>query len=257
MRIEKTTAFVGDSALFAAFPIRKPNPQSTIRNPKSKMSTDPRPADPKNPTEGQPPRAPGTNPEATRAEAVEELVAYLDGELDPKAARAVETKLTLDPAARAEADSLKRTWELLDFLPRPEAPADFTQKTVERLEPLKQQGSGSRPSQPVNATVPEGQRAAPSTAQSPVVAGSRRGKRLRGGLAWAAALLLAGFGGYIGRGWVVSARQAPPDKGPEALQLSDLRVLENVRLYRNIDNLEYLKALDHPELFGDDGGAGQ
>src|SRR5579884_2574830 len=61
-----------------------------------------------------------------------ELVAYLDGELSGERARAVETRLSLDPAARAEADALKRTWDLLDFLPRPEPSASFTQKTLSR-----------------------------------------------------------------------------------------------------------------------------
>ena len=36
-----------------------------------------------------------------------DLVAYLDGELDEEASRALESKLSLDPKARAEADSLK------------------------------------------------------------------------------------------------------------------------------------------------------
>src|SRR3954451_13737717 len=49
-----------------------------------------------------------------------DLVAYLDGELTGEAARALEAKITLDPQARAEAETLKRTWELLDFLPKPE-----------------------------------------------------------------------------------------------------------------------------------------
>ena len=38
------------------------------------------------------------------------LVAYLDGELDDDAARALEAKLSLDPDARAEAETLRKTW---------------------------------------------------------------------------------------------------------------------------------------------------
>ncbi len=48
-----------------------------------------------------------------------DLVAYLDGELGGEAARSLEAKITLDPAARSEAETLKRTWDLLDYLPRP------------------------------------------------------------------------------------------------------------------------------------------
>src|SRR5438067_8003934 len=61
------------------------------------------------------------------------LVAYLDGELDEAAARALEAKLSNDPGARAEAESLRRTWELLDYLPRAEASTTFTHRTLERL----------------------------------------------------------------------------------------------------------------------------
>src|SRR5262249_41070651 len=59
------------------------------------------------------------------------LVAYLDGELDAEAAQALEAKLSVDPTARAEADALKRTWELLDYLPRPEPSPSFTHRTLE------------------------------------------------------------------------------------------------------------------------------
>ena len=41
-----------------------------------------------------------------------DLVAYLDGELSGEAARAMEAKISLNPAIRAEADALRRAWEL-------------------------------------------------------------------------------------------------------------------------------------------------
>src|ERR1051325_5882976 len=61
------------------------------------------------------------------------LVAYLDGELDEAAAQAIEARLSSDPHARAEADTLLRTWDLLDYLPRTEASTSFTHRTLERL----------------------------------------------------------------------------------------------------------------------------
>src|SRR5947209_12755642 len=67
----------------------------------------------------------------------EDLVAYLDGEADDDTARRVEAKLSLDPAARAEADTLRRTWELLDFLPRAEPSPSFTHRTLERVQPVR------------------------------------------------------------------------------------------------------------------------
>src|SRR4051812_30678918 len=71
-----------------------------------------------------------------------DLVAYLDGELTGEAARALEAKITLDPQARAEAETLKRTWELLDFLPKPEPSASFTHRTLSRINPVPKAESG-------------------------------------------------------------------------------------------------------------------
>src|SRR4051812_21353285 len=78
-----------------------------------------------------------SNPSGLNAKEQADLVAFLDGELTGEAARALETKLSLDPAARAEAESLKRTWELLDFLPRSEPSPAFTQKTISKLAPIR------------------------------------------------------------------------------------------------------------------------
>ena len=73
-----------------------------------------------------------------------DLVAYLDGELDGDAARRIEQKLALDDAARAEATALKKTWDLLDFLPRTEPSPSFTHRTMERLTPIRT-GANDRP----------------------------------------------------------------------------------------------------------------
>src|SRR5437764_11816096 len=105
------------------------------------------------------------------------LVAFLDGELDEATAHALESKLSLDPQARAEADALKRTWELLDYLPRPEPSTDFTNKTLSKLSVQ----SLSSKSVPVTA------------------APQRRRPGWLLPLGWAAALLLAAGGGFGAR----------------------------------------------------------
>src|SRR5262245_6915589 len=74
-----------------------------------------------------------------------ELVAYLDGELDPPAARKVEARLAQDPAARARAAELKKSFDLLDYLPRPEPSPTFTTRTLDKLPALP---SGSGPTAP-------------------------------------------------------------------------------------------------------------
>jgi hypothetical protein len=147
-----------------------------------------------------------------------DLVAYLDGELTGEAARALEAKLSLNPQARAEADALRRTWELLDFLPKPAASSNFTHRTMQRLTPV-----------PVNER-----------------RGWQRWRRSCLGVGWAAALLAAGWGGYAGYNWFV-----PREPGDKEL-IQDLRVIENKRDYDLVEDLDFWKALDKPELFGDD-----
>src|SRR5947208_292785 len=73
----------------------------------------------------------------------EDLVAYLDGELDEEAARALEAKLSLDSAVRSEADQLRRTWELLDYLPKAEPSPNFTHRTLDRVSAIRPGGTPS------------------------------------------------------------------------------------------------------------------
>src|SRR5262249_55268279 len=141
-------------------------------------------------------------------EEMADLVAYLDGEADPETARAVEARLSLDPTVRAEAELLRRTYDLLEYLPRPEPSADFTHKTIERRSAFRPAASGA------------------------AGAGSKRRPWLLG-LGWAAALFLAALAGFGG------ARVAAPGLRPftqEPAELDqqlvhDLRIIENKRLY--------------------------
>lgn len=144
-----------------------------------------------------------------------DLVAYLDGELTGEAARALETKLSRDPAVRAEAQSLQRTWELLDYLPRPQPTASFTHRTLERLSPVR-------------------------------TSEARRWRRRGLAAGWAAALLLAGWAGYATFSWVV------PNSPGERELLRDLRLIESKRYYDLVEELDFWRALDTPELFGDE-----
>jgi anti-sigma factor RsiW len=163
----------------------------------------------------------------------EELVAYLDGELDPQAARALEAKLNLDAAARAEAETLRRTWEMLDYLPRPEPNAAFTSRTLERV-------SSSR-LQPVSVPISQGRPWTPWLI----------------GVGWAAALLLAGTAGFVAVSRL-SESKPPPTQATmpidvDALLVRDLRLIENKRLYELVNDISFLRELDDPDLFGDDG----
>ena len=146
------------------------------------------------------------------------LVAYLDGELDEEQARDVEARINRDPTVRAEVESLKRTWDLLDYLPRAEPSPTFTQRTVSLV-----------------------------TAEHMATLKARqRRRRWLVGVGWAAAVLVAALGGFAG-----VTLLTPREPTDEELA-RDLRVIENRKLYEQIDSVGFLKSLDQPDLFGDD-----
>ena len=63
----------------------------------------------------------------------ENLTAYLDGELDAKAAQELEAKINLDPDAPKRSKRSRQTWSLLDYLPKVTPSTGFTHRTMERL----------------------------------------------------------------------------------------------------------------------------
>jgi hypothetical protein len=157
------------------------------------------------------------------------LVAYLDGELDPSTSAELEAKLTLNPQARAEADALRRTWGLLDYLQRPQPSPHFTNSTMERL----------------------------ATVSGVAVWGAAPWRTWVLGAGWAAALVAAGAIGFA------SGKLFHRDSGQrkefsldvdEAL-VRDLGIIENRRLYDNVESIDFLRALanpDDPDLFADE-----
>jgi len=157
------------------------------------------------------------------------LVAFLDGELDEGTARALEARLNLDPSARAKAETLRKTWELLDYLPRPEPSTSFTNRTLEKLAVRHTTG--------------------------PHLAIARgRLPRWIVALGWAAALVVAGASGLGAAHLLWSGEETPP---PEAAEVEEIlvrypRVVENERLFEEIDNLDFLRSLGDPKLFGED-----
>src|SRR5262249_41087596 len=136
------------------------------------------------------------NPHSLNDHERDNLTAYLDGELDKQTARALEAKLSVNTEARGEAEALRRTWEMLDYLPRPEPSPEFTHRTLERL-------TGAPPSD----------------------ASSRRGGRFRLYRAgWAAAILAAIVAGYAATHRHL--QQAPFD--PDRQLVDDLHVVQNL-----------------------------
>lgn len=155
----------------------------------------------------------------------DDLVAFLDGEADAATRRQVEGRLDRDPAVRAEAESLKRAWEMLDHLPQPEPSPMFTTQTLSRLSAL-------RPSAPTISV-----RAAPA----PPITG-------RPWVVWAAVILGAFAVGLL----IGKPKSVPPLSADDPLLVKDLRVIDNLPLYAPVENFDFLLALDQPELFGSD-----
>jgi hypothetical protein len=163
-----------------------------------------------------------------------ELVAYLDGELAGDAQRRVEARLNADPAARTEADTLKRAWDLLDYLPRSEPSTDFTERTIDRISSLSI-AAASHASRSATAAL-----APPWYRRRPMILA-----------VWAAAVLLAVGAGYLLPLKPRAVAEADPDTDP--LMAEKPRQIEYLPLYLAAENLDYLLALDQSDLFSDDG----
>ena len=154
----------------------------------------------------------------------EELVAYLDGELDAEQSRRIEQRAATEPDARRMLEELDRTWHMLDELDAPSTSEDFTRTTLEMV------------------AVAADEDAEKAKAQRP-----RR--RLRAGLWAAAGLIAAAAAGFL------LVTSLIPD--PNAQLLQDLPILENFDQYREIDSIDFLRALNNEKLFAEDADEGR
>src|SRR5579863_7009128 len=152
-------------------------------------------------------------PSSLTAQDRDNLVAYLDGELDERTARALEAKLSRDPQARTEIEALKKTFNLLDYLPRGEASSQFTSKTLDRLDTVPP------------ATVPAVDvELVSSEVRTPI-----RSRRWPQWATWSCAIFLAMFVGFFTtRSYWVRKRPILPADVDSAL-VQDLRLMDNKR----------------------------
>lgn len=146
---------------------------------------------------------------------------YLDGELSEEEARAFEARLASSAEERANFQAMKKTWEMLDYLPKPDVTTSFTAKTMEKMHTM----SG------------------PATQPGLFVVNH---PGIRAGVF--AAVLMVLFAGGFGIGSYSSKNTVNVD---EEL-IRNLRLYENKRLYEQIGSIEFLRKLDSPELFGQD-----
>jgi anti-sigma factor RsiW len=148
----------------------------------------------------------------------EQLVAYLDGELDADASQRIDELLSTDPRVRQELSQLERTWDLLDRLPRAEVDQSFTQSTVEMIAVS------------AAAEVDQEEAALPR-------------RRRRGILLGAGGMLAAALAGY----WF--AGELLPNQNERLLR--DLPVIEDLEAYRQATDLDFLKKLKEEGVFND------
>jgi hypothetical protein len=165
---------------------------------------------------------PMTNPDPLPADDApdEDLVAYLDGEADEETARDVERRVAVDPHTRTKVHALKKTYDLLDYLPKPDPSPDFATKTVTHLQ------------------------ATPGTTTLSVPTTSPRG------VAWPFLAVAAAMAVIVGLAVGFATRPGPPPDEPLTPDL--LPVLARLPYYAGVDDLAFLTKLDRPDLFGDD-----
>ena len=149
----------------------------------------------------------------------EQLVAYLDGELDKESVARIESQLATDPELRGRLDSLSGVWAMLDELERPQVDRELTETTLEMVALAAGSDSGDG-----NGTL------------------SRR--QLRRVLTFTGVLSTAFFLGFI---CVAIAR---PNSNRRLLE--DLAVVERLDELRQIDDIEFLRELHKSGLFSED-----
>jgi anti-sigma factor RsiW len=157
-----------------------------------------------------------TEPEKAESSLEEQLVAYLDGELDAESARRIEERLAAEPEVREALNRLEQTWDMLDELGSTPVGNGFTRTTLEMV------------------TVAAEEDVKRETAQAP------RRRRRRLWLTGAGVLATSAVGFF-------TAYLCLPNPNRQLLQ--DLPVLENYDEYRQIDNIEFLRMMKDAKLF--------
>jgi hypothetical protein len=149
----------------------------------------------------------------------EELVAYLDGQLDRTAARQVEQRLSNEEPVRRRLQELAQSWDLLDQLPHAVAGDAFTRSTVEMVAVAVEK----------------------EFAEQQAIEPRRRAQRWLWGAAAAIGVAIAGY-------FLATNVWADPN---EKL-VRDLSVIENQERYKQAGDVEFLKKLNDEGLFSDE-----
>lgn len=153
------------------------------------------------------------------SEMSENLVAYLDGELDEAATQIIEQTLAENSDVRGEVESLTRTFEMLDELPRSQVSEEFTAQTLSMSQISRQ-----------------------SQTDSDKPRHRRIGNRML--LAgWVVGLTLS-----VVLGVLIGERFSRDDS---ARLVEDLPVVRNLDIYTEIGSIEYLQKLETDGVLND------
>jgi anti-sigma factor RsiW len=146
----------------------------------------------------------------------EQLIAYLDGQLDAIASEQLERRMTQDSALRERANRLEQAWDMLAALPKIDVDDSFTQSTIEMVAVAAEADAGR-------------------------VEIRRRNWKWIAGVAGTLALAATACVGYV------ISNQVVPDANRQLLE--DLPVIEELDLYQQIGSVDYLEQLADAEMF--------
>jgi len=144
---------------------------------------------------------------------VDELVVYLDGQMDGEQRKQIERLLLDDEEARDRLSKLQQSWDALDVLPMPACTQSFTESTVKLV--VQRELQQQRQSKPW--------------------------RRIWRPFAGGAAIMVSLAVGFIGTRFVLTAEDR------QFLESYDL--IENWEKYESVGEFEYLLRLDKDALF--------
>lgn len=166
--------------------------------------------------------APNPDDEPIDDPTLTQLVAYLDGELPPEDSEKLEQQLAVDPPLRRCADSLDRTWQMLDALEDAPASGEFTRRTLSCIQA-------------------QANRSEPSTSRS--MASRLRVFASQWSLTTLLLWTLAGFCG-TGAGLLLSRQSEVHTANPDDAEiLRNLTLLQDYQSMRQIPDTAFLKKL--------------
>ena len=149
----------------------------------------------------------------------EQLVSYLDGELDDQSISDVEQKLSDDQQYRERLVELQKTWDALDTLPRSEPSQSFTASTIELV----------------------------LSEQKKQVKSRERSYEWVGKFGFTAVILAVGI--WLG---MITTDHILDSENRQLIE--NLTLIENIDMYREVESIEFLEQLHDDGVFSAETG---